>query len=116
MLSAAAFAAAKYENPSMKNYQGGQETVAGGYVDKIVTTYLNVRTNMSIMSMVWSPYAYLSQTGRIEVTKESERQAKGGFSSTTIVEDPTGDQEMPRLRTRTPTPEKNSTSHNTPAH
>jgi hypothetical protein len=28
MLSSAPFAAAKYENPSMKNYRGGQETAA----------------------------------------------------------------------------------------
>jgi hypothetical protein len=29
MLSSAAYAAAKYENPSMKNYRGGQETATG---------------------------------------------------------------------------------------
>jgi hypothetical protein len=33
MLSAAAFAAAKFENPSMRNYRGGQETAAGGHID-----------------------------------------------------------------------------------
>jgi hypothetical protein len=81
MLSSAAFAAAKYENPSMRNYRGGQETAAGGYVDKVVTTYLNVRTNMSIMSMVRSPYAYLSSTERSEVARESEHTKNNNNSN-----------------------------------
>jgi hypothetical protein len=83
VLTSAAFAAGKYENPSMKNYRGGQETAAGGYVDKIVTTYVNGRTNMLIMSMVRSPYALLSLTERAEVTRESVRQAKGATKRNT---------------------------------
>jgi hypothetical protein len=33
MLSAATFPAAKFENPLMRNYRGGQETAAGGHID-----------------------------------------------------------------------------------
>jgi hypothetical protein len=54
VMSAAAFAAAKFENPSMKNYRGGQETAAGGHIDKIVTTYLTVRTNLAVSGIVKS--------------------------------------------------------------
>jgi hypothetical protein len=52
MLSSAAYVTAKYENPSMKNYRGGQETVTGGHIDKIVTTYLTVGTTLALGSLI----------------------------------------------------------------
>jgi hypothetical protein len=70
-------AAAKFENPSMKNYRGGQETAAGGHIDKIVTTYLTVRTNLAVSGIVKSSYAYLDVTEGRQVTQESEKLAKG---------------------------------------
>jgi hypothetical protein len=72
MLSAAAYAAAKYENPSMKNYRGGQESAAGGHVEKIVSTYLSMRTSHAIVGMTRSPYApYLSQSGLAIIDRET---------------------------------------------
>jgi hypothetical protein len=44
----------------MKNYRGGQETSAGGHIVKVVTTYLTIRTTLSVSEMVRSPFAYLS--------------------------------------------------------
>jgi hypothetical protein len=69
MLVSAAYAAAKYENPSMRNYSGGQETAAGGHVDNVVTTYLSVRTSMSISSIIQSPHAYLRICRHIQATR-----------------------------------------------
>jgi hypothetical protein len=72
MLSAAAYAAATYENPSMRNYRGGQEAAAGGHVEKVVSTYLAMRTTHAITGMTRSPYAYLSQTEISIIDRETD--------------------------------------------
>jgi hypothetical protein len=115
MLYAAAFAAAKYENPSMKNYRGGQETATGGYVDKVVTTYLTVRTNMSISSMVRSPYAYLRPSEMEYGTRVSDRQSKGAITATTVTESTNGERDMPSLRLPRRPSEQSSPRQTTPA-
>jgi hypothetical protein len=77
MLSAAAYAAAKYENPSMKNYRGGQESAAGGHVEKVVSTYLSMRTSHAIVGMTRSPYAYLSQSELTIIDRETDLLTRG---------------------------------------
>jgi hypothetical protein len=77
MLSAAAYAAAKYENPLMKNYRGGQEAAAGGHVDKIVSTDLAMRTTHAILGMTRSPYTYLSQPVITVIDQETSLITKG---------------------------------------
>lgn len=47
-LSAAAFAAAKFEPPSMKNYREGQESAVERDVARVVTTYLTTSSTLSI--------------------------------------------------------------------
>jgi hypothetical protein len=86
-----ASAAAKYENPSMTNYHGGQERAARGHVDKIVPTYLTVRTNLSISSIIRSPYAYLSV---------NEKVARGAPNGTGITTEMVQSHEMPPLQAR----------------
>lgn len=77
MLSAAAYAAAKFENPSMKNYKGGQETAAGGYIDKIITSYLTLRTTTAISNMIRSPFSYLTRDEMITMEREANTTTRG---------------------------------------
>jgi hypothetical protein len=71
MLSAAAYSAAKFEIPSMKNYRGGQDTAGGGHIDKIVTSYLTYRTNTAMMSMGRSMFAYICHLKSVNLRKLS---------------------------------------------
>jgi hypothetical protein len=98
MLSAAAYAAAKYENPSMKNYRGGQESATGGHVDKIVTTYLTLRTTLSISAMIRSPFAYLSRDEIRAIEHETTVVNRGLPSTTGISADLGPVMELPPLR------------------
>jgi hypothetical protein len=56
---------------------------------------------MSIMNMVSSSYSYLSSLERLEVAGESERQAEGAFTGTTIVEEAEPGRDMPQMMMRT---------------
>lgn len=101
MLSAAAFAAARYEIPSMKNYQGGQQQAAGGHIDKVVHTYLTMRTQLSLSSIVRAPSAYMSQEEQALMIAESERKSRGIPVQIGIAADPEPASGLPRMQLRT---------------
>jgi hypothetical protein len=100
-------AAAKFENPSMCNYRGGQETAAGGHIDKIVTTYLRVRNNLAISSIIRSTYDYLDPNDGRQVMIEREKISQGKPTILGIAADEQSGEEMPRMRMRTPQREEN---------
>jgi hypothetical protein len=111
VMSAAAYAAAKYENPSMKNYRGGQETATGGHIDKIVTTYLTVRTFLAISSMIRSPFAYLSVSEMAIIERQATLAGKGVPSALGISVDRDDQSDNPPLRLDTrPTVSGNNTT------
>lgn len=98
MLSAAAYAAAKYENPSMRNYREGQEAAAGGHVEKVVTTYLAMRTTHAITGMTRSPYAYLSQTELSIIDQETSLITRGVQPTVNTSEPLEGTRDFPPFR------------------
>jgi hypothetical protein len=104
MMANAAYAAAKYTNPSMKIYRGGQETSAGGHIDKVVTTYLTVRTTLSISAMVRSPFAYLSFEERVLVENEATASGRGLPSAIGISADQEKQTSLPTIRLDLPSP------------
>jgi hypothetical protein len=114
MLSAAAYSAAKYEIPSMKNYQGGQDTAAGGHIDKIVTSYLTYRCNTAMVSMGRSPFAYMSVHERQLLEAESSRIARGLSTSTGITAGQEDSEEIPPLGVRARRETPSSTEQSTP--
>jgi hypothetical protein len=111
-LSTAAYAAAKYENPSMRNYRGGQESATGGHIDKIVTTFLTVRTTFAISSMIRSPFSYLSEVEMTIIEREATLTSQGIPTVIGIAADEEEKGELPPLQlsarqnagTSTPTP------------
>jgi hypothetical protein len=103
MLSAAAFSAAKFENPSMKDYRVGQDIAAVPHIDKIVTTYLTNRNKMSISS-IRSNAAYLTPTERVNMELEANKVGQGGFMTVGTEEDLIQSSDFPPFRIqRTPT-------------
>uniref|UniRef100_A0AAT9JN77 Nucleocapsid protein n=1 Tax=Cryptotermes secundus lispivirus 1 TaxID=3133545 RepID=A0AAT9JN77_9MONO len=98
MLANAAFSAAKYENPSMKNYRGGQEASAGGHVDKVVTTYLTIRTTLSIKSMLNSPHSLTTEDERMMIEAEAYASSRGIPLAFGISADPEKQGQLPPMR------------------
>jgi hypothetical protein len=60
LLATAAIAAAQFETPSMRFYQG-DVTGASGSLAETVRQYLNFRMNLAYYSIMQSPYAYMSE-------------------------------------------------------
>jgi hypothetical protein len=114
MLSAAAYSAAKFEIPSMKNYRGGQDTVSGGHIDKIITSYLTYRTNTAMISMGLSSYAYMTPRERELMEKESANITQGAtaVTATTTVQEETGG--LPQFKPRTRRETSSSSEPTTP--
>jgi hypothetical protein len=114
MLSAAAYSAAKFEIPSMKNYRGAQDTAGGGHTDKIVASYLTYRTNTVMMSMGRSAFAYMSPRERQLMEAESKRIAQGLSASDGLTTEQEETDGIPPLRLRSTRETSSSSEQTTP--
>jgi hypothetical protein len=70
----AAVAAAQFETPSMKHYQGGSVTETGGDIGVVVHTYLSARLNLSHCAISESPNAHITLEERAKYIALAEKK------------------------------------------
>ncbi|UUW06596.1 VP5 [Cat Tien Hospitalitermes Lispi-like virus] len=78
LLATAAIAAAQFETPSMRFYQGGNVTATSGSIVETVRQYLSLRMNLSYFSIMQSPFAYMTEAEKERYLAQAEALAQGG--------------------------------------
>ena len=77
LLFSAAIAAAQFEIPSMRFFQGGNVTATTGIVAETVKSYLSLRINITHLAIMQSPYAYMSEKEKKKYIAQSETLFQG---------------------------------------
>lgn len=98
LLATAAIAAAQCEIPSMRFYRGGNVTGTTGALVETVKQYLNLRLNLSYVSIMQSSYAYMTQEEKQHYMQQAEAMAAGtSLFEIPQQQQPEGERLVPRL-------------------
>uniref|UniRef100_A0AAT9JFM3 Nucleocapsid protein n=1 Tax=Macrotermes bellicosus lispivirus 1 TaxID=3133480 RepID=A0AAT9JFM3_9MONO len=98
LLATAAIAAAQCEIPSMRFYRGGNVTGTTGALVETVKQYLNLRLNLSYLSIMQSQYAYMTEEERKRYLTQAESVAQGvSLFELPQQEPPQAEKVIPRL-------------------